>query len=312
MPPKGDIASGKPGAQARDSVTWVLAIDGSAGANYAAQYVAGIAKRLQVAEVRIVNVQAPAGQENTRRRTSKGLERANSAAEQASDTAQRMLKAAGLKFTVDVVMSEDAASAIAACGRKGKGDEIVMGTRGLSALRNITLGSVAYKVLHLARVPVTLVPSGDGRASRRPAERQPLQLLLACDGSRASQRAVEYACRLASVSKVSVALINVQPRIVSGNVRSYFSREQIESFHRDEALKTLRGAQRRLEQAGVPYEIHISAGPAAEGLVHAAQSLGCDRIVMGTRGLAAASSLIMGSVTYGVVQRADVPVTLVK
>ena len=36
-------------------------------------------------------------------------------------------------------------------------EEIVMGTRGLAALEGILLGSVTQRVLHLARVPVTLV-----------------------------------------------------------------------------------------------------------------------------------------------------------
>lgn len=37
-------------------------------------------------------------------------------------------------------------------------DMIVMGTRGMSALANMVLGSVATRVLHLASVPVLLVP----------------------------------------------------------------------------------------------------------------------------------------------------------
>lgn len=36
-------------------------------------------------------------------------------------------------------------------------DSIVMGTRGLGRVANIVLGSVAFKVVHLAAVPVTLV-----------------------------------------------------------------------------------------------------------------------------------------------------------
>lgn len=36
-------------------------------------------------------------------------------------------------------------------------DEIIMGTRGMGAVGNLVLGSVATKVVHLATVPVTLV-----------------------------------------------------------------------------------------------------------------------------------------------------------
>ena len=305
------MATMEPGRQAPGQGIWVLAVDGSASADYAAQYVAGIGKRLQVGEVRIVNVQPARGQE-ARRSTARDGSEAHAAAAGSTDTARRMLKAAGLNVQLEATVSDDPGNAIAASGRKGRVAEIVMGTRGMSALGNVALGSVAYKVLHLARVPVTLVPSGHGSASRRPSERRPLTLLLACDGSRPSQRAVEYVCRLASLSPTRVHLLNVQPRIVSGNVRSYFSREQIEAFYRDEGAKALRGAARQLERAGVAHETHVNSGPMAESIVSAAHELGCDRIVMGTRGLAAAGSLLMGSVTYGVVHRADVPVTLVK
>ena len=37
-------------------------------------------------------------------------------------------------------------------------EEIVMGTRGHGNLKGLLLGSITTKVIHLARVPVTLVP----------------------------------------------------------------------------------------------------------------------------------------------------------
>jgi nucleotide-binding universal stress UspA family protein len=55
-----------------------------------------------------------------------------------------------------VVIGEPAAAIIAAV-RKTRGDEIVMGTRGLGRLGGLLLGSVAMKVVQLAPVPVTLV-----------------------------------------------------------------------------------------------------------------------------------------------------------
>ena len=36
-------------------------------------------------------------------------------------------------------------------------DEIIMGTRGMGAIGNLVMGSVATKVVHLAGIPVTLV-----------------------------------------------------------------------------------------------------------------------------------------------------------
>jgi nucleotide-binding universal stress UspA family protein len=36
-------------------------------------------------------------------------------------------------------------------------DAIVMGTRGMSAIGNLLMGSIATKVIHLTKLPVTLV-----------------------------------------------------------------------------------------------------------------------------------------------------------
>ena len=51
----------------------------------------------------------------------------------------------------------DVAAAIVAKARVLRCDSIVMGTRGMGSVGNLLLGSVATKVIHLAKVPVTLV-----------------------------------------------------------------------------------------------------------------------------------------------------------
>jgi len=292
--------------------TWLLAVDGSAGADYAAQYVAGVAKRLGVREIRVIHVRAHTGEPDAAQTPEAGDRGGGTAAPGPADNACRMLTAAGLDVRRDSPRGSEPAALIARAGRRGEIDEIVMGTRGVSALKNLALGSVAYKVLHLARVPVTLIPTVDAAASRRPSARTPLRVLLAADGSRASLHAVEYVCGLAAVCALDVHLLNVQPRIVSGNVRSFFSRAQIEEFHRDEGMAALRATIRQFESAGVKHRVEIRTGPMAETIVDAAHDHGCDRIVMGSRGLAAAGSVLLGSVTYGVVHRTDLPVTSVK
>jgi nucleotide-binding universal stress UspA family protein len=49
-----------------------------------------------------------------------------------------------------------------------------------------------------------------------------------------------------------------------------------------------------------------------ETLAALADELGCDHIIMGTRGLGAISSIVLGSVTRKVLHLANVPVTCVK
>jgi nucleotide-binding universal stress UspA family protein len=55
------------------------------------------------------------------------------------------------------VIWDEAAPAIARAASRLRCDAIVMGTRGMGAAGNLLLGSCAAKVVHLAKVPVTLV-----------------------------------------------------------------------------------------------------------------------------------------------------------
>lgn len=76
---------------------------------------------------------------------------------------QALLKAAiaqaneaGLSPTSEVMIG-DIASAIIGAAKTQDCDGIVMGTRGMGAISNLFMGSIAIKVVHLAETPVTLV-----------------------------------------------------------------------------------------------------------------------------------------------------------
>ena len=76
-------------------------------------------------------------------------------------------------------------------------DEVVLGSRGMSALDGLALGSVAYKIVHESPVPVTVVPNPHG-ASELDLEdgEEAHRVLLPVDGSQPAARAVEYVCAL--------------------------------------------------------------------------------------------------------------------
>ena len=63
------------------------------------------------------------------------------------------------KLSVDVrSLFGDPAAVIVDFAQRSRCSEIVIGTRGLGALKGLLLGSVTTKVIHLSKIPVTVVP----------------------------------------------------------------------------------------------------------------------------------------------------------
>jgi nucleotide-binding universal stress UspA family protein len=70
--------------------------------------------------------------------------------------AREKLDAAGVKYTYHLFVGEPA-EVITRFAREQGAAEIVIGTRGLSGIGSLLMGSVATKVIHLADMPVLLV-----------------------------------------------------------------------------------------------------------------------------------------------------------
>jgi nucleotide-binding universal stress UspA family protein len=70
--------------------------------------------------------------------------------------ATKILDAGNVKYIVHTAVGPIAESIIEQAKRSGS-NMIYMGTRGMTALSNMVLGSVTTRVLHLAHIPVVLV-----------------------------------------------------------------------------------------------------------------------------------------------------------
>ena len=69
---------------------------------------------------------------------------------------KKPLDAAGVGYTTHTLVGAIAESIIEQAKRSGS-SMIYMGTRGMTALSNMVLGSVTTRVLHLAHIPVVLI-----------------------------------------------------------------------------------------------------------------------------------------------------------
>lgn len=76
--------------------------------------------------------------------------------DQALAQARKLLEDAKVKFSAEVLVGQPAEMIVAKADKEGC-DLIYIGTRGLNAVSNVVLGSIATKVLHLAKTPVILV-----------------------------------------------------------------------------------------------------------------------------------------------------------
>lgn len=140
-----------------------------------------------------------------------------------------------------------------------------------------------------------------------------LKLLIATDGSENSLRAVRHVAKLAGQGiAIEAILCNVQPPVLVGEVGAVAPIE-IAKLKRTLAMAAAIDAARGpLEAANVRVSVQEMEGDAAEEIAGCANSLRCDGIVMGRRGLGALASLVLGSVSTKVLRLSQVPVTLVK
>ncbi len=140
-----------------------------------------------------------------------------------------------------------------------------------------------------------------------------LKALLPVDGSENALRAVRHLIALVQGREpMEVFLLNVQEPIDAWEVRRCFKPEEIEAMQEVQGGDALKAARELLEQAGVPFTAEVLIGDLAPSIAGYAKSMGCDKIIMGTRGMTPLANLLMGSVATKVIHLADVPVTLVK
>lgn len=137
----------------------LVPLDKSDSALRALQYAMGLARASDSAALHIVTAHEGAI-ENMRAlafmhldEIEKGLNRQS---EDILTPALDLVKASGVPFTSEILTGDIAKAIVASADRHGC-TGIVMGSRGMTAVANLVLGSVATKVIHLTKLPVTVV-----------------------------------------------------------------------------------------------------------------------------------------------------------
>lgn len=137
----------------------LLPVDGSDCSLRAVQYAITLAKRCPSTSIRLFNVYyqpVRLGDVGIAVTDAQMKEVERRQVDPALATAERMLREAGMPYEREA-RAGDPPMAIAMRAEELGCDGIVMGTHGAGALANLTFGSVAMKVVHLSKIPVTLV-----------------------------------------------------------------------------------------------------------------------------------------------------------
>lgn len=183
--------------------------------------------------------------------------------------------------------------------------EIVLGTRGMSAVRGAVLGSVTTEVSATARCPVMVVrgASLDGRSTG--------PVVVGVDGRPDSVAALEFAFEDAEQRGVPVVAVLAWQLdrwdFASGIPMPGGDMRAAQAHHRD-----------RLELAlvapaachpGVRFSADVVCAPTASAL--AQRSTGASLLVVGTRGHRELTGFVLGSVSQAMMRRAPCPVAVV-
>lgn len=146
-------------------------------------------------------------------------------------------------------------------------------------------------------------------------------ILVPFDGSANALEALRTAITLAKALGEKIILLNVQPSFQTIHTKIFFNKEAIRDYQEQLFAIAVERGKQLLAGAAVDYEVKLRVGDAKEQICleanadqpgrNACTDVGVRMIVMGSRGRNPVTGGLLGSVSYGVVNAAPCPVTIV-
>lgn len=280
--------------------TIVIGVDGSPGGASALQWGLAYAER-QHAPVRLVHTFAPS-MWDLRIGGGNDIGYVGDALSAERDLLERALEQAksghpNLSITSRLV---DDAAAAALIEQSREAAVVVLGAHGARGFSKLVAGSTTMNVASHAECTVVSVPTQPADAARGTG------IVVGVDGSEATQRAVAFALREAAATAQPLTAIHawVDPVTMSPMTQDTAGY----SLAREQALMELLAPL--LEQHP---EVSVALSVVRENPVHALANAAkaAQLLVVGSRGRGALRSLILGSVSHGVLHLATCPVAVV-
>lgn len=290
-------------ARPLDGLPIVAGYDGSPASDAAARWAAGTAQRLG-RRVRMVHVMPwPVIRSTSATAAMVGRDVLGRAAERLLDKACRHLRAEYPEVPIEAEVA--IGDPVPILLRESTGALLlVLGSRGLGELRELTVGSVMTHLAAHAACPVVVVPAGwPGRTG---------DVVVGVDGSARGANAVGFAFRIAEQTGASVRAVLAwhDPQSTGpGDMR--FPVHDLVALEEDSA--TVLGeavAGHAVEHPDVKTAEKLVHGLAAKVLVDESRDAGL--LVVGSHGRGRLRSLLLGSVSRAVLHRAACPVAVVR
>ena len=141
------------------------------------------------------------------------------------------------------------------------------------------------------------------------------EILVAIDGSKHSERIVDYASDLAKSISAKAVLVYVMPEVsIPPGYKEYAEAEHLDpsSYFTTVGEQIIKDMGKRIEKKGVEFEGVYEAGNPAAIILDKAKSRNVSLIVMGVHGLHGLARIrALGSVARRVIENSSIPVVLV-
>lgn len=139
-------------------------------------------------------------------------------------------------------------------------------------------------------------------------------ILCATDGSKSSEKAVDFAVKLAKKQSASLTFVTISLIASEATARSHFWDSDVMRASDQQIDRELSSAEAKAKAVGLTNykSVTVYGKNIAAALIQLAEESGHDHIVTGSVGRTGVSRLLLGSVAYEVVAKAHCPVTVIR
>lgn len=140
-----------------------------------------------------------------------------------------------------------------------------------------------------------------------------MKILLAVDGSEASERAAKHVVQFAKAlaEPPTLTLLHADAPLLQA-AAAKLGAKAVADYHASNSQYALKDARRILNRARLVFDTVALVGDPAEKIVATATKQRSDLVIMGSRGQTALKGLLLGSVASKVLAQSKVPLTLVR